>query len=97
MKKRYDSSLLAKSLTQKDLVRSKKVYSLINQLGLDIIYDENVSQQTVNNIKIPSGYKSIQAYEADKKEALLILSCGDDLPKELFNKLLAARKELENK
>lgn len=32
-----------------------------------------------------------------KKEALLMLSYGDDLPKELFNKLLAARKELENK
>lgn len=64
-------------------------------LCIDTYYDESHTLDIESYI--PSMYKTLGEYEADKFNAKLLIMSNKAIPKEMFNRLLDARKELEQK
>lgn len=94
---KIDKRILSRNVTDEDRELAKRKSSILKSLGIETYYDTIHDSKHTNKVIVPSMYNTIDEYEADKFEVRLLLAANKEIPKELFNKLLAAHKELENK
>ena len=75
--------------------RAKEMYKekMRAKLGILVIYD--AAYNSADNYK-PSMYSSLQKYEEEKNKAHLFITMEKHVPKDMEQRLIAARIELEN-
>ena len=75
--------------------QAREIYKakLRAKLGIQTIYD--AAHNNVDSYK-PSMYSSIQKYEEEKSKAHLFITMNKSVPKDMEQRLIAARIELEN-
>lgn len=93
MRKKIDARKLAYTLTEEDVKEAIMQEKIRVKLGLYDVYD---STYTESKEYVPSMYSSIDAYEYDKYIAENLILFNKPIPKELEDKLIRARLELEN-
>lgn len=88
----YDNKRL---INTEEMDKYKREYILRSELGLVYNYD---SIAEINNDKfksISSVYKSLTEYEHDKIIASKLIENNENIPNELYTRLLKTKKELE--
>lgn len=95
MKKKISVKELAYTLTESDVTNAIEQEKIRIMLGIYTTYD--AVQSNNHNNYVPSMYSSLDEYELDKGEADNYIYNNKPVPKQLEQKLIAARIELENK
>ena len=95
MRKKISVKDLAYTLTESDVNNAIEQEKIRLMLGIYTTYD--AIQSNNHNRYAPSMYSSLDEYELDKNEADNYIYNNKSVPKQLEQKLIAARIELENK
>lgn len=93
-RKRISIYKIAKTFTPEELKRNQRIGNLRMYLGIYSEVDSSINMRD-NIERTPSMYKSIQEYNAEKQYAEDCIYNGIEIPHSIVQRLVAARKELE--
>lgn len=93
MKNKIGPDMLSRRISKQDIQNAKRRTKLLEYLGIIEYYDQ--SETVYISEYIPTRYKSIEAYESDKFTARMLIDSNKPIPKELEQKLVIAKQELE--